>query len=1509
MKNPTYSSTIGQRNARTSFHRQLQAPVLEILESRIAPATLFLGASAGSVAGSITDNVGHAVNDTLAETTAQSHSGSDFAFLLNAGDKLVFDADSNRLFSVAAGDCNLIQITAGQAMVFFQDLDSNNKLDPWEITGLAVSDKFNGTVDSDIHGSVVTALSGGSFTSDGSTIALQNATIAGLRVAGFVEGGIYAGGNISGIRAGQGIYDSVGYSVFGIAAGTDSTDHGVSFDGNHTSLLTHFEIGTAVNKNGANGANITGITLSYGTFSIEAGDGQSAEGTGNGGLGGSISNVQINTGFKNNPNLLSAGIYFDAGDGGHGGLNGGKGIGGNGGAVTDVKLTQADSTVVLDGGIECNAGAGGDGFGLKSNGGVGGSISGVKMNILSSMGTANVGFEAMSGGDAHGNGNGGGGGSIINSSISLGGQIGFVDNSGPDSVLGGWIEVVSGDGGKSFGGGNGGTGGSLTNLTVQQLDENSSFEHIRIAANGGGGMENNDTFLVSTGGAGGSISGLNLICKGTIGMGGVTEGQVLIYAGQGGAGTVQGGQGGALTNSSVVLGNIASDLTQIISAGNGGSLFEGTAGVAGGNGGAISNLSVRINDMDGDVDFGVARVATLQISAGVGGDGGVNLSGLPPMANTGAGGNGGALSGLSLDGVDDFGSLLVAAGNGGMAGDLSTKAGGNGGALTGITARFSLDASNDGSADLHAGRGGDANLLGSAGGNGGSVANVNLLFLGGLNGDGYSSTDTLRVEAGDGGHGGSGTYDQLTDIFTLTGKGKGGNGGALSAVKINVQESMNSLSVTAGDGGQAGNYLVVPDADSIFTGWAIGGNGGAASNITVTTPTLTGNAIGTPLFAIVGGNGGAGSTGGAGGALSNVTAFTGADGDEHGIEGYDDSVGIRGGDGGDGDAANGGAGGAATNIVLEGTDFAMRGTLLVGGGEGGYSNKAVGGAGGSLTNAKIDVENVVSFAPPGAPFGDGSTPMAVRVVGGAGGDGLKGGGTGGSINRIDIRALDIGDLSIDDLGNVEDNYPGGLFVGAGSGGSGGYDDYNDATGTYTVLQAGKGGNGGSTGDVTVEVREVHGQVRIDAGDGGSSVGNAGGTGGILSNVKLTNFDTVAGYPEKDETPRAIIISSGDGGEVLGKGKGGNAGALSSVTVTNRGGIHVGMIDVFAGGGGDADLEDGGAAGSISNVTIGSQGSLGPEGIEIQTQSGGDSNVANGGNAGSITNVKVVGESTDGELRINTDPSGNGGTSLTSKGGAGGSISKVFLDTPGMIVTIGHGGEEGFGNTLGGNAGKISEVSGEAGKLSILAASGGHSFVVAGKGGSGGSIDKVNVTAVASCVQFLGGGSGGNAQLAANVGQGGSVTNVTVDGDIGDFGKAFGSDQGGIAAGQGGHAGGNVVSVKNGSVSGIIADRIAAIIAANTSLPFPQQLNLLSGEYSVFNLGKITATVIGANITEDDGGGTIAKPLFDFDFTNNAGATDTFDNGDLPMDGLVIVRNAGYIPGVSSNIVPLYTVRT
>jgi hypothetical protein len=35
----------------------------------------------------------------------------------------------------------------------------------------------------------------------------------------------------------------------------------------------------------------------------------------------------------------------------------------------------------------------------------------------------------------------------------------------------------------------------------------------------------------------------------------------------------------------------------------------------------------------------------------------------------------------------------------------------------------------------------------------------------------------------------------------------------------------------------------------------------------------------------------------------------------------------------------------------------------------------------------------------------------------------------------------------------------------------------------------------------------------------------------------------------------------------------------------------------------------------------------------------------------------------------------------------------------------------------------------------------------------------------------------------------------------------------------------------------------------------------------------------------------------------------FDNGDMPLDGAVIVRAAGYVPGASTSVLPLYVVTT
>jgi hypothetical protein len=149
----------------------------------------------------------------------------------------------------------------------------------------------------------------------------------------------------------------------------------------------------------------------------------------------------------------------------------------------------------------------------------------------------------------------------------------------------------------------------------------------------------------------------------------------------------------------------------------------------------------------------------------------------------------------------------------------------------------------------------------------------------------------------------------------------------------------------------------------------------------------------------------------------------------------------------------------------------------------------------------------------------------------------------------------------------------------------------------------------------------------------------------------------------------------------------------------------------------------------------------------------------------------------------------------------------------------------------------------------------------------------------------GNGGAGNAG-----GAGGSVSNVNVAGDIGDYTSAFtfglSSGMGGISAGV---RGAGLGSASNGSVSGITADRIASIVAGG---------GFLNAD-AVYSLSGIHANSIGADLNNDG----------IFTFTPSPAPVHTgfiAADGDVPIDGLVVVRAAG-LAGTMPPILKLITV--
>jgi len=109
--------------------------------------------------------------------------------------------------------------------------------------------------------------------------------------------------------------------------------------------------------------------------------------------------------------------------------------------------------------------------------------------------------------------------------------------------------------------------------------------------------------------------------------------------------------------------------------------------------------------------------------------------------------------------------------------------------------------------------------------------------------------------------------------------------------------------------------------------------------------------------------------------------------------------------------------------------------------------------------------------------------------------------------------------------------------------------------------------------------------------------------------------------------------------------------------------------------------------------------------------------------------------------------------------------------------------------------------------------------------------------------------------------------------------------GGLIAGQGGAVNNVIDASKNGSIRNISAQKIATIIAGRPAA------NAITVDNAVFALSGITSIstsplVVGADV---NGNGQ-------FDFTN-VGASGFqppgTPDGDIAIDGLVIVRTAGY----------------
>ena len=189
--------------------------------------------------------------------------GATTTTLLDKGDTGTIGSDS-------------IQVSSGSALVFVTDVNNNGMYDSGEITGIAVSDKVNLTINADITGDIVTNLNPDGTLSTGGGKTLLYATISGITVTGEhnISGDILAGSSITNLNLGG----KVGFIATGTAAtATDRSD--IDFNGTPSSDTPtpdpafNFQLDLFIPAPGQAAGSITHIAIGGGLAGMATGDG------------------------------------------------------------------------------------------------------------------------------------------------------------------------------------------------------------------------------------------------------------------------------------------------------------------------------------------------------------------------------------------------------------------------------------------------------------------------------------------------------------------------------------------------------------------------------------------------------------------------------------------------------------------------------------------------------------------------------------------------------------------------------------------------------------------------------------------------------------------------------------------------------------------------------------------------------------------------------------------------------------------------------------------------------------------------------------------------------------------------------------------------------------------------------------------------------------------------------------------------------------------------------------
>jgi hypothetical protein len=960
------------------------APPIEPLESRIAPALIFVGDPAG-------DDTEY--TDPQFVNTATGVASNDPISLVLGGNADVYylkltPGDQVAIFGGEAGGTGYTNYITGPSqtglkgtvIAVFLDANHDTEVEPGELMGLSLGNNVRIQVSGSVFGDVVANYNdaAGTLGAAGDAKDLLHNSISFFG-ASTVTGNIIAGGSIQGVN----VTSSVNQILTGTAAHNLTYDlNGSAEDGGDmlNVVAVAGKSGPAISKitvgdvtkiqtggggAGAAGGKISKVTLISDTdgWVIQGGDG-GAGGAGHpkGGNGGAVSQIfanglDVNTtdSTANDVVQILGGKGGDGPVGGKGGTVKGVSIGYESGAKGGVQrsINSISDSVLVAGGVG----------GIGRVGGAGGGLTDVKVFASPTLSGNDLVLRAGAGGDSNlSGGKAGAGGSVNSFDVRNPGTSAEAQQSR--------MFVDAGDGGLTAGVSSAGAAGGST--------QNGVFVGFSIGVTGGNGSQG------TNGGSGGKVKGI----LAQDGFFGVRPKNVAIDAGGGGIGTAgKGGKGGVIDGVTVQNPELSQfDINQTVGAGDGADSQRGP----GGSGGGVFNITVN------DVDTLTASEVVLRISAGDGGKGGVG---------TGSnGGKGGGIGGKNvLSGINA--SLLANGGSGGAA--TNAGSGGAGGGVTNISFVATGDVSGAPvTATISGGTGGNGMLSGK-GGLGGSLSTLNVITDG-----------NVALQAGPGGTGGAtggvGRGGNITNAATISAEGsttvtagsagadggKAGSGGALT--QINVQAFTN-IEIRSGNGSK-------------------GGGGGSIKEIGVSNVTqLAGPNAG---LLIIAGNGSAnGTTAGAGGSITGVDGFIATAG----------STLIQAGEGGPG-TSKAGAGGSISTITLRGGGGPTAIVNIEAGNAGDATAAKVGAKGGAVSDVGIGLDPFVTPLPgdPIDPFAVQAGTLIRHIAAGEGGDAGTGkGGVGGTVQEV--RAYyDIGAMSGEVFGYAT---MGGIFAGAGGAGA------------------------------------------------------------------------------------------------------------------------------------------------------------------------------------------------------------------------------------------------------------------------------------------------------------------------------------------------------------------------------------------------------------------------------------------------------------------------------------------